>query len=97
MAELQLNKLGVTPKQPFWSGYLSVGAGYDDNVTLDVESGVDSSKADDGFLELMAFGTGQLSGTRENGLQIKASGYTLKYLDLDEYDFTTFQINPEVD
>jgi hypothetical protein len=56
-----------------------------------------SSKIDDGFLELVAFGTGQLTGTRENGLQIKASGYTLKYIDADKYDFATLHISPEID
>lgn len=97
LAEIQLTKLGVSLKRRAWLGYLSLGAGYDDNVFLDVKNGVVDNKTDDAFLELIAFGMGQLTGTRENGLQIKVSGYTLKYLDNDDNDFVNFHISPEFD
>jgi tetratricopeptide (TPR) repeat protein len=97
LADDRLRELAAAEKDRRWSGYFSLGAGYDDNAALIADSQVLVGNAADEFLELVGSTTGQLKGTKENGLQLKATGYYQNYLDLDEFDFGNFRIGPEID
>lgn len=98
LAARQLEKLEKEPaRSTTWSGYVSLGAGRDDNVTLDIEGTVDSSAVRDEFAELYAYGNVQLAGSQKNGVQVNVRGYQLTYRDIDEFDYTNLEISPEID
>lgn len=97
LADDRLRELAAVEKVRKWSGYFSLGAGYDDNVSLIADSQVLVGNAADEFLEFFGSVTGQLSGTKVNGIQLKGTGYYQNYLDLDEFDFGNFRIGPELD
>jgi tetratricopeptide (TPR) repeat protein len=96
LADDRLKQLEPDKKKQV-SGYMSLFAGYNDNVALIAEGEVFPSNNEDMFLEYMGGVTGQLAGERKDGLQIKASGYYLDYQDTDEFDFGTLRIGPELD
>ena len=97
LAADRLRELTTLPKARRWSGYLYVAGGHDDNVTLDVDSEVQVEKVEDNFMELIWAATVQLSGTRENGLRLRSTGYFQNYFDADEYDFGNLRVGPEFD
>lgn len=97
LADDRLRELATAEKDRRWSGYVSFAAGYDDNVALIADSEVLIDGVEDEFLEFIGATTGQLNGTKENGLQLKATGYYQNYLDADEFDFGNFRIGPELD
>jgi len=90
LAKTQLAGLPPASNGKRWSGFVDVGAGYDDNVALVPDSAVVTpSGTDDTFSELMGGLVGRLSGNAENGLRFKVSAFWLNYLDLDEFDQTS--------
>lgn len=97
LADQQLQALAPELEASRWTGYASLAAGYDDNVTLDADSETLVGKIEDEFLEAIGAVSGQVLGTRDNGLQIKSTGYYQDYLDADEFDFGNLRIGPELD
>jgi tetratricopeptide (TPR) repeat protein len=97
LADDQLREL-VTGKKGSWlSGYISLAPGYDDNVYLIADDEVIVGNVKDYFMEYTGAATLQLSGTRENGLQLKGTAYYQDYLDANEFDFGNLHIGPEFD
>ncbi len=97
LARIQLRPDEPADDNPLLTGYLSIAGGYDDNITLDIENEIQSSKIDDRFVELLAAVSAQIIGKSENGFQLNAGGYTLRYQGADEYNFSSIGINPEFD
>lgn len=97
LAGAQLKDIPPPQKRRMWSGFFSFAAGYDDNVTLNVDDQVQVSDTKDEFVELIASATGQLTGTPKNGLQLGGTLFSLKYKDLDEFNFDSLRIGPEID
>ncbi|MFP4616353.1 MAG: hypothetical protein ACLFRB_10815, partial [Thiohalorhabdus sp.] len=85
-----------TDRSPF-SGLVSLGGGYSDNVTLQPDDGPITSGRSDTFLEALAAGTYQLRGDRSEGLQLKASALVLDYADRDAFDQTYLRAGLEWD
>lgn len=75
-----------------WQSFASAGIGYDDNITLlsDVVN-IPSGRADN-FLELYASTRGILSGSRQDGILLKAGAFTDQYTSLSQYDYTELNI-----
>ena len=97
LADERLRELAAHEKERRWTGYLSIGGGYDDNAALIADSEVLVGKEEDGFLELIGTLSGRLVGTAQNGLKLKSSLYYQDYLDLNEYDFGDLRIGPQID
>ena len=97
LASDRLQELSTAKKKRVWSGYVSLGAGYSDNVSLVVDGETITGLVDDNFLEFIGSTTGQLSGSRQNGLQLKGSAYYQDYQDANEFDFGDVRIGPELD
>ncbi|RJQ84639.1 MAG: hypothetical protein C4519_04695 [Desulfobacteraceae bacterium] len=97
LADDRLRELTAAEKDRWWWGYLSFTPGYDDNVALIADSEVLVGDVDDYFIEIIGSATAQLIGTRQNGLQLKATGYYQDYLDADEFDFGNLRLGPELD
>ncbi len=97
LADDRLRELSTAEKEPIGSAYLSASGGYDDNVALIADSEERVGDVEDNFMEYVGSATGQLIGTRENGLQLKGYGYYLDYFDADEFDFGNLRIGPELD
>jgi tetratricopeptide (TPR) repeat protein len=53
LAGAQLKDIPPPPKRRMWSGFFSFAAGYDDNVTLNVDDEVKVSDTKDEFVELI--------------------------------------------
>ncbi len=97
LARIQLRPDEPAADNPLLTGYLSIAGGYDDNITLGIENEIQSSKIDDRFVELLAAASARITGKSENGFQLNAGGYALRYQDADEYNFSSIGINPEFD
>ena len=98
LADRQLAKVEGSKKETrIWSGYCSLATGYEDNVSLDADSEIQTNQEKDLFGELIAHATAQLAGDRDNGLQIKSGGYYLDYLDTNQYDFGNIRLGAEID
>ncbi|KPV39693.1 hypothetical protein AN478_11315 [Thiohalorhabdus denitrificans] len=83
-------------RSPF-SGLVSLGGGYSDNVTLQPDDGPITSGQSDTFLEALAAGTYQLQGDPDHGLQLKASALILDYADRNTFDQTYLRAGLEWD
>jgi hypothetical protein len=91
LARAQLLQLG-TPSardEPRWSGYLSGGVGYDDNVALLDELVLTSGSSSSPLVEALGvltrdFGSGPL--------RIDASGYWVRYSGADEFDQSALRV-----
>ena len=68
LSDNRLRELAISEKDRRWTGYISLTAGYDDNVALIADSEVLVGDEKDNFMELIGSATGQLMGTRDNGL-----------------------------
>ncbi|MFQ5487686.1 MAG: tetratricopeptide repeat protein [Gammaproteobacteria bacterium] len=81
-----------------WSGFVTIGGGYDSNVTLrsDSETLV-ASDQNDYFLELFAYGSGRVAGDRNRGANLEGSFYLLNYKDLNTYDTTSLRLGGSLD
>jgi tetratricopeptide (TPR) repeat protein len=83
---------GLPAQTTNWSTLLSVGLGYDDNVTLESDSLVAVSNTSDGFAEVFGFTQGLLSGSRENGWLLKGSLFGDFYFDQTDYSLTDMNL-----
>ena len=83
---------GLPARTANWSTLLSVGLGYDDNVTLESDSLVAVSNTSDGFAEVFGFTQGLLSGSRENGWLLKGSLFGDFYFDQTDYSLTDMNL-----
>ncbi|MCB2183747.1 MAG: tetratricopeptide repeat protein [Desulfobulbaceae bacterium] len=95
MADAALEKLKKEEQKITWMQYASFGFGYDDNVALlaDTEN-VRASGSDDFFAEILGHISGYLSeNPSERGTQFHANVYLLHYLELDEYDVSSFFVS----
>lgn len=81
-----------------WSGFVTVGGGYDSNVTLrsDSETLV-ASDQNDYFLELFAYGSGRVAGNRNRGANLEGSFYYLNYEELNTYNTTSLRLGGSLD
>jgi tetratricopeptide (TPR) repeat protein len=91
LASVQLREIGAPAlvQEPSWTGYVSGGLGYDDNVALVDDLGLASSQFSSPLLEAV----GLLS--RDFGARpwrIDASGYAVRYPDVGELDQTVGRI-----
>ena len=73
-------------KHAGWDGYIYAGIGYDDNVTLDNDTLTNVSTRADNFLELYGSVHRVLSGSRKQGLLLKANAYASYYYWLNNYN-----------
>ncbi|HKJ87963.1 MAG TPA: tetratricopeptide repeat protein, partial [Gammaproteobacteria bacterium] len=64
---------------PRFTGLVSLGWGYSDNVTLEPDNGPVTSGRGDQFLQALAAGTFQMLGDYADGVQLKASLLRLDY------------------
>lgn len=78
------------------SGFMSIGAGYDSNVALALETGlVSASRQDAPLASLLLGGTAQLSGDRDTGWQLTGSYYGVSYPGLSQYDLDYVRLGPQ--
>lgn len=68
-----------------WNTFLSIGLGYDDNVTLESDSSAVASEESDLFYELFGFTQGLLSGVYRDGLLFRASLFGDIYSDQSDF------------
>lgn len=82
-----------------WSGYLSVAAGYDTNALLYSDSELQQTDQPpaDAFGELMAAATYQARGQPRDGLQVKASAYSMQFRDNRHFRQGFYQMGVELD
>jgi len=97
LARAQLNALQPGARKPArrsssptksarnWTGYASLGGGYDDNVSNTATNR--NSAIDDTLIEFFGLVNGTLTGTRTDGISLNASIYALEYSDFDTNDF----------
>jgi Tfp pilus assembly protein PilF len=71
MASDQLDKL--VQVREAWLNFVSVGGGYDSNVTLDNDTLTSVSSKSDYFMEVYGYTRGVLQGTSDDGVLLKAS------------------------
>ena len=77
----QLHKLGTSPpERSRWRGFVDLGAGYDDNVSLTSSSSLlTTSRAGSAALSVFASGSGRITGDFRNGFDITGSVYHIEY------------------
>ncbi len=75
----------VTVDSPRWLRTVSVRVGYDDNVSLQDETGLAAGvSAESPFAELSASFRGPF--TRKNGFRLDGGAYLVRYFDTDDFD-----------
>lgn len=74
-----------------WNSFLSIGLGYDDNVTLENDALAIASEESDSFYELFGFTQGVLSGTDMNGVLLRGSLFGDFYS--EQSDFSLAELN----
>ncbi|MES9946246.1 MAG: tetratricopeptide repeat protein [Candidatus Thiodiazotropha sp.] len=72
-------------KSAAWNHFLSVGLGYDDNVTLESDASAVASEESDIFYELFGFTQGLLSGSYRDGLLFRGSLFGDIYAEQSDY------------
>lgn len=91
-----LARLPPPPVAHRWFGYVNMGAGYDDDVAPVSQAGlVPPSRQGSSFVSLLAGGSGQLTGSYADGLQLAGSLYRADYLQLSHFDETYLSLGPE--
>ena len=93
----QIRKINSAIKPRKWSGFFSIGGGYEDNVGLTPDDREQVDQIDAPFMEIFALAKGQLSGNSKNGVQLKVNTYALDYKNADEYDFGDLRVGAEWD
>jgi tetratricopeptide (TPR) repeat protein len=85
LANAQLAEIGPAPvrAEGRWSGYLSGGAGYDNNVALIDELLVPGGSSSSPLLEALALASRNFGGS---SLRVDATGYWVRYPDADQFD-----------
>lgn len=68
------------------SGFVSLGAAYDDNVANLSDIITNVSNKSDAYLDLFGIATYQLSGARDDGVQLRAGLTMTRYSDLNIYN-----------
>ena len=97
LASDALGRQGEAPAADRLSGIVSVAGGYDNNVALTPDETIFASDNDDFFLEALAGGSYQLTGTRSAGWQLKGSLLHLDYAESDTFDQSFLRLGPEWD
>ncbi len=97
LAELREKTGPPSPAENPFNALVSVELGFSDNVTLAPDDIVSSSDTDDWLLEGLAAATFQALGDHRDGLQVKASAYSVRYADLDGFDQSFLRAGPEWD
>lgn len=95
MADAALDRLKGEEKKITWMQFASVGLGFDDNVVsfADTEN-VQANGGDDFFAEMLGHIRGNWSkkpGKSETQLHMNV--YLLQYLEMDEYDISSFSVS----
>ena len=95
MADTALDRLKVKERKVTWMQFASVGLGFDDNVAslADTEN-VQANGGDDFFAEMLGHirrNWGKKPG--ESGTQLHMNVYLLQYLEMDEYDISSFSLS----
>lgn len=93
----RLGEMSMAERAGAWAGYVSLAAGYDDNVYFIADGDYATSNVNDNFLEFIGSAAGQVTGSREHGLQLKGSVYYQDYLKANEFDFGDVRMGPELD
>lgn len=88
----------VAAKASRLKGLISVGGGYDDNVTQSADTDqlrIDNSEA--AFYESLAVGQLQLRGDRSHGERLTLTGFVRRHDDADRFDQSLVQADISVD
>jgi tetratricopeptide (TPR) repeat protein len=90
LARIDSDATTDSPTLPPWSGFIEVGYGDDDNVTLtSADQAIQTTDLQDRFMEATAYGSRRLSGDYRRGVRLAASVYALRYLTLKDYNTST--------
>ncbi len=91
VARLDERKPAARPSR--WSGFVTLGGGYDSNVTLRSDSEtIVTSEQTDYFGEFFAYGQARISGNRNRGISLEGSLYLLNYEQLNAYNTSSLRL-----
>ncbi len=85
-------KTAPASKKPKASGFILLGTGYDDNVTLSSGSEtIATAEQRDGFAELLLYGRARVQGDRRRGTSLESSLYLINYEELNAYNISALR------
>lgn len=96
LAAAELVTLPPPPVQQRWFGYVDASTGYDDDVAPVSQAGLlTPAQQGSSFVSLLTGGSGQLTGTYADGIQLAGSLYRADYLRLSQFDETFLTLGPD--
>lgn len=79
-------------KESDWSSFLSMGLGYDDNLTLESDTSALASETSDVFYEFFGFTQGVLSGAYQHGWLFRGSLFADLYDERSDYSLAELNL-----